>query len=44
MKDWQKEAGAAFMAYALPVIKKEGPKYVKKELQKFLEKRASGGV
>jgi hypothetical protein len=30
------------MTYAMPVIKKEGGRYVKKELQKLLAKQAGG--
>jgi len=40
---WQKEAGAAFMTYAMPMIKKEGTKMFKKEMQKFLAKQGGGG-
>jgi DNA-directed RNA polymerase specialized sigma subunit len=36
---WQKEAGTAFMTYAMPVIKKEGGRYLKKEMQRFLSKQ-----
>jgi hypothetical protein len=43
-KDWQKEAGAAFMTYAMPTLKKEGTRFVKKELQKFLSSRGGGGL
>lgn len=38
-EDWQKQAGVLFTTYALPVIKREGTKFVKKELQNFLQKR-----
>lgn len=37
--DWQKQAGVLFTTYALPVIRREGTKFVKKELQNFLLKR-----
>ncbi|TID20509.1 hypothetical protein E2P81_ATG05146 [Venturia nashicola] len=40
---WQKEATAAFMTYALPVIKKEGSKYARREMQKYMEKQGGGG-
>jgi hypothetical protein len=43
-KDWQKEASAAFLTYAMPMIKKEGTRYVKKELQKFLASRGGGAM
>jgi hypothetical protein len=36
---WQKEVGTAFVAYALPTIKKEGGRYLKKEMQKFLARQ-----
>jgi hypothetical protein len=39
---WQKEATAAFMTYALPVIKKEGTKYARREMQKYMEKQGGG--
>jgi hypothetical protein len=39
---WQKEVGTAFVAYALPTIKKEGGKLLKKEMQKFLARQQGG--
>lgn len=31
------------MTYALPVIKKEGTKYARREMQKYMEKQGGGG-
>jgi hypothetical protein len=32
------------MTYAMPTLKKEGTRFVKKELQKFLSSRGGGGL
>ncbi|KAF2403299.1 hypothetical protein EJ06DRAFT_519152 [Trichodelitschia bisporula] len=42
--NWQKEAGALFATYALPVIKKEGGRYLKKEVQRFLSRQSGGAA
>jgi hypothetical protein len=39
-RNWQKEASALFVTYALPVIQKEGTRFVKKQAASFLAKRA----
>jgi len=39
---WQKEAQTAFMAYAMPTIKKEGTKWAKKQLQSYMAKKGGG--
>jgi hypothetical protein len=36
---WEKEAKDIFMTYALPVIKKEGAKYMTRQLGNFASKR-----
>ena len=41
-KDLQRQVGLLFTTYALPVIKREGTKFVKKELANFIEKRGTG--
>lgn len=35
-QDWKKQAGAMFMTTAMPVIRREGTKFVKKELESYL--------
>lgn len=37
--DWQKQAGVLFTTYALPIIKREGTKWLKREAQNYLQKR-----